>query len=460
MNDYNETEINLIDLFFYLLQHWRSLLLTIIVGTVLGLGIWAYRNYELAQEANIYKTADEITEQLMVDESLIPDMEVAYQYRTLYDKQLTYNQNSLIMQLDPNNVYQGKLQYYIAAGDDTNIISEQFRNIINNDLAVEIADITGYEQELQYILETIECSIDSKGSIKLDDEEIIYNSGSNQTLVTFTVNAGTAEICTSIIDLIEEKANDQLTQCQGIFGSFNAGLIDKQVILTINTDYQTLQKSNTDALNSYNNTFKTLEKNFTGDALEYYQITYLQKDDLRMIQENIYDEKENLVKWLIIGIFVTGICWGIYFVIKYLLDKNIKTVDDIKSRYNLPIIALLENKQQLKGLDGIIANNRRKANGLADKASSVKELIENNTLICIEGNDESLEATYFMIKNPKINIFKINNLYQNIDYIENNAIKEIIFMIKLNETKLDEIEKDINICKLKQLTIKGFIVIA
>ncbi|MCI5773506.1 MAG: hypothetical protein MR210_02985 [Erysipelotrichaceae bacterium] len=127
-NNYNtyDTEINLIDLFYYLLKQMKSFIIALIIGALLGTGIFVYRN-----NANVTKMVSMQNNNTIlnvdIDDKLIPDMEVAAQYRGLYEKQLEYNNNSLLMKINPNNVYQGKLQYYINAENNTFLISNLYK---------------------------------------------------------------------------------------------------------------------------------------------------------------------------------------------------------------------------------------------------------------------------------------------------------------------------------------------
>ena len=81
-------------------------------------------------------------------------MDIAYQYHQLYNKQLEYNQKSIIMQLDPNAVYAGELKYYISAGNNTGLLSVLYQNILNDEEALEeLKEASGFKCDTQYIKE-------------------------------------------------------------------------------------------------------------------------------------------------------------------------------------------------------------------------------------------------------------------------------------------------------------------
>lgn len=117
-NGYNvyedEMEIDLIDLMFYLMRQWKTLILAVLVGALVGGGIYMMKKASFDQaEASSEEEEDEeeSLEDYVVDPDVKANMELAYQYRQLYLKQLEYNQKSVVMQLDPNAVYTGELRY-------------------------------------------------------------------------------------------------------------------------------------------------------------------------------------------------------------------------------------------------------------------------------------------------------------------------------------------------------------
>ena len=95
-NNYeDEMEIDLIDMMFYLLKKWRGLLLAVLIGAIVGAGLYVVKNRqqqaEQAQKASELLQADEDEEFDESDYKISKDsraaMEIAYQYRQLYNKQ-------------------------------------------------------------------------------------------------------------------------------------------------------------------------------------------------------------------------------------------------------------------------------------------------------------------------------------------------------------------------------------
>ena len=100
-SDYNEDmEIDLLDMVFYLMKKWRGLLLALVIGAVMGVGLYIVKNHQQqteqeAKAAELLKS-DESEEFDEKDYKISKDtkvyMDIAYQYHQLYNKQLEYNQ--------------------------------------------------------------------------------------------------------------------------------------------------------------------------------------------------------------------------------------------------------------------------------------------------------------------------------------------------------------------------------
>ena len=125
----DEMEINLIDLMFYLLRQWRTLLIVLVIGALAGGGIHMIKRSQALTPASEESEKIDYTD-YEVEPEVRSNMEVACEYRALYDKQLEYNENSLVMKMDPIKVYYGELKYYLAAGDNTRLVSEMYTSIL------------------------------------------------------------------------------------------------------------------------------------------------------------------------------------------------------------------------------------------------------------------------------------------------------------------------------------------
>ena len=226
-NDYNmyedEMEIDLIDLMFYLMRQWKTLIVAIVIGALVGGGIYVVKKRSYDQSAMPVQETEEEKEALddyVVDPDVKANMELAYQYRQLYWKQLEYNQKSVIMQLDPNAVYTGELKYYMTAGDDTGLISILYQNILGNkDLLTELQEVSQLDCSPSYIQELIGCSVNTEKDSQININNVVSNTSESavpvekNSVITYTVVSINEASCEQMLQIIREKVEELNLEC-------------------------------------------------------------------------------------------------------------------------------------------------------------------------------------------------------------------------------------------------------
>ena len=343
-------EIDLIDLIFDLMRHWRSLIVAILIGAVLGGGIYVVKKIE-AQKAVVQieeGEGSELPEDYEVNPDVEANMELAYQYRQLYFRQLEYNQKSIVMQLNPNAVYNGELKYYVSAGYDTGLISILYQNILSDqNLLAELQEASQLDCEPSYIKELIGCSVSNENDASVNINNMMDAAEESAAFVTknaaitYSVVSTSEESCEQMLKIIREKVAELDAECrEKDYETYRALEVNDAVRLVTNNDYLNRQKANIDQLNTYLTSVQRLEGAFEEDDLIYYNETYLARE-YEMEDENsellgAADAADSIasvnpVKWLVIGVFLMCVCWGGYFMLKYLLDKHIKTSDEGKN---------------------------------------------------------------------------------------------------------------------------------
>lgn len=485
-----DMEINLIDLMYYLLKQWRTLIAAILIGAILGGGIYVVKKNSadkaaaaLEAEMEDAKTSvedgqsvTELKENYQISEDVETNMELAYQYRQLYRKQLEYNQNSPIMQMNPSAVYSGELEYYISAGYDTGVIAILYQNILNgNDILEELKAAAELDYKEQYIRELIGCSVSRENDSIINvnnGESLIYKNA----IVTFTVNAATEEKCEVMLRLIREKVAAIDQECRESYENYNMVAVSDSVNLVSSSDYLSRQKSNIDQLNSYRNTMTTLENSFTEDELVYYNKVYLSRDyvieeeegnaDAVVTDAMVQAEQISPVNWLVLGIFLMCIVWGGMYFVKYLFDKRIKTPDEIRSRYRLPIIGYVKTEAgDSKGLDGWLDRMRCKSWGTGDSTENIGNMINAmdmpGLLFCMESGGSKLEMIVNEICGYSRNLKKSGALHQNGNLVA--KMKEcdgVILAVEIGDTVYTDIEREMEICRMQGVVVKGVVVIS
>ena len=485
----DEAEINLIDLIFYLLKQWKMLIVAVLVGVVIGGGIYMVKRISAAQAAaelsaqmeeakttvEDEQTVAELRETYQISEDVETNMELAYQYRQLYRKQLEYNQNSPIMQMNPSSVYSGELEYYVSAGYDTGVVALLYQNILNGSgILEELKDAADLDYQAQYIRELIGCSVsrENDSTINVNNgESLVYKNAT----VTFTVNAASEENCEQMLQLIRDKVEELNQECLENYEDYEMTPVNDSINLVASSDYLNRQKSNTDQLNTYRNTMTNLESAFTEDELIYYNRVYLSRDyeleedpeeAAAAAETTVEAEPVSLVRWLVIGIFLMCVVWGGFYLVKYLLDKKIKTPDEIRDRYHLPLIGYVKTETNTKkGLDGWLDRMRTRSWGAGDTPENIGNMIiamdQQSMILCVEGSGERLETAADEICSYAKCLKRSEALNKNGDLVaEAKESDGIILAVEIGSTSYTEIERELEISRMQNVAVKGVVVVS
>ena len=170
----DEVEIDLIDFLFYLMRRWKSLVAMVLLGAVLGGAFYMVKSSKTTEEM--------IEEEYQPEVSTEENMKLAAQYRRLYEQQMDYNQHSIVMQMNPNQVYEGTLTYYLAAGEQTELLSQLYMNLIDDQTVLaEVKAAAGLDCDDQYIRELLSSSVAQKDTG--DDTDLSGNVVNNLQVV-------------------------------------------------------------------------------------------------------------------------------------------------------------------------------------------------------------------------------------------------------------------------------------
>lgn len=480
-NNYeDDMEIDLVDLLFYLLKKWRSLIVAIVIGAILGAGLYVVKNHQqqaeqAAQEAELLKNdEDEAFDEkdYNISKDTKVNMDIAYQYRQLYNKQLEYNQKSIIMQLDPNEVYAGVLEYYISAGNNTGLLSELYQNILNDDdILEELKDASGFKCETPYIKELI-------SSYVSDDNAAFINVNSNvenvekHSFVTYRVVSTNQKSCEKMLQVLRERVEALQAEYEETYGAYGASEVSSAISQVTDTTYLNAQRDNVDRLSNYLATMKNAESAFSDDEKTYYTNKYLAKeyvdsDNSEEAKAVLLEEAEPVskVKWLAIGVILLVMIWGGYYVIRYLLDSRVKTVSELQNTYHLPIIGTVQTgTSNSKGLDKMLdhlhQNTKQKPDTLEYVIQAINTMKVGELVLC--GDTEIPEVKKLMEKlSDSCEHMKIGDfISKNIESLEHaKAAGNEILVVRIDKNRRKEIEKEIESCRLQKISMVGVVVV-
>lgn len=483
----DDVEIDLIDLMFYLLKRWRGLIIAIVLGLVLGLGIYLVKDHqqkaELAAQTAAVESADETEEfdesKYDISDDVEANMELAYQYRQLYRKQMEYNQKSIIMQLDPNAVYTGELKYYLSAGYDTGLVSVLYQSILSDkDLLTELQEASELDCEVPYIKELIDSGVSKENDADININNLVSDitnsvaSVTKNAFVSYKVVSTSEKSCEKMIQVIREKVQELDAQCQETYVGYSAVEVADAVRKVTDNSYLNQQKSNIDQLSTYLSNVQKLENALTDEEKEYYSRKYLARE---YVAEN--DEEEKIpvstvetepvskVKWIFIGIILGIFIWGIIECCRYLFDGSVKTSAEVQRLTHLPVIGCYQNRITGKrGIDLVIARLQSKVIGRGDSLAYIGSLVDamdqGNCLISSQSAFSETRQIAGRLREccSEMQIGEYSSGSVNSLNIARNAGKEII-VVSTGKTRRSDLERELEVCSMQNIKISGLIVV-
>ena len=463
--DMDEMEIDLIDFLFYLLRRWKSLVAMILLGAILGSAFYVVKTT---------KSSNAAVEDYQPDANTEANMKLAAQYRKLYDQQMDYNEHSIVMQMDPNQVYEGTLTYYLAAGEQTERLAQLFTDIVNDPAVLEeLKEAAGLDCKDQYVKELVSSTMSQKNvnessvSGNLDNnvvdqmQVVVPTDDISNTVIIYQVTYLNQETCEKMVMVLQNEVESAAQKYVDSYGEYEFDQLQNVVAATVDEKYLEKQKSSAVLMDSYLTKLATLEDTFNNMDMNYYQVKYLATEnmDIKEFQKNNDGiSVKDLIKWLVIGTSGFVVIWGIYYFFKYLIDTSIKTLDEVKLM-KLPIISYLGNDNTRSTF---LTRMEKKKNGCYNTidytAMSIKMLPEESILFSIDFEPENWLVEELQKKTTKMKLVK--SIQFDVETLEQAKNTDgIIFTIRLRKTLRKELQRELEVCKMQNIKVLGVVVL-
>ena len=285
----DEMEIDLIDFLFYLLRRWKSLVAMILLGAILGSAFYVVKTT---------KAANAVVEDYQPDANTEANMKLAAQYRKLYDQQMDYNEHSIVMQMDPNQEDEGTLTYYLAAGEQTERLTQLFTDIVNDPAVLEeLKEAAGLDCKDQYVKELVSSTMSQKNvnessvvSGNLDNnvvnqmQAVVPTDDISNTVITYQVAYLNQETCEKMVMVLQKTVESAAQTYVDTYGEYELEQLQNVVAVTVDEKYLEKQKSSATLMDSYLTKLVTLENTFSDMGKAYYQSEYLTAEDVDVEQ--------------------------------------------------------------------------------------------------------------------------------------------------------------------------------
>lgn len=463
--NYNESKIiNILDLFFAILQRWRLLIICLIIGAVL-LGIfgwWKSGTSSNSQIEEFYK----INESLSADRKAVLNNYVSRTNRIneAIEEQRIYNSSSALMQLDPNNIDICEMIFNIKSdgeeSSDKAAIAKTYAAILNSEnLGEKIFESIGRNNSLT----------NYTGIVNIED-------GDGLLVVKTYLPAGSD--CSKAEDII-------IKNIDGLKSDVISKIGDHSIELVTKSDYNAAVKEVLDqqdnALNRIQN-LKDERREITDSLSDKYEKTYYYV----VLENNVLEGGEIItvsggrhisIKFIFIGAILGVIVGAACIALKYIYSGTVKGKKDIEDNFNIQVLGNYDlgndfNKKRNTKLDKWLKLKRTKEilpeSEMTDliaaklKLEADKDLSRNVCIVIDRNVSADMSVMESIIKkvgdNPKVTIVK--DILRESNEMENlSGIDGAVLVAQVNKSRFDDLKKENILCSSYQIKVLGSIVL-
>ncbi len=446
MNDnYQDEEINLKDMFFYVLRQLKAL---VISGIVVGIILCVFMGFKG------YKKQIGLNEYAVLKESEYEDFEQTKKRlnAAINDRRIdfqNYMNNSSFLSLNPYDTYQATATYYIST-DYEILLESQVQNFDYTN-----AVLSTYVDLLK------DSNVVNEISKKYDIEnfEEFINIYTYNHILSINVYNSDELVAKNILQDLEDNIPSIKKQIESTIGDNEISLLNVSTLKGSQSGLISLQNDKTQYLSALLEKLNTLQTN----------LTKLEDPSLNAspVKKGIKSGIKGGVLGFIVGFFMLVVLYGIKFAIK----DTVYSADELKDRTKLRVIGTIANNEEktTKLLRWI--NKKENRVDCNDNERNYR-VIASNIKICLGNKDKILISNNVSKEKENELVNKLHILLPNIQIINKGNIlnspeaidaltecNNVILLAECNETKYKSLLEEKELLTNLDKNIMGCVVI-
>lgn len=439
----DEKTLDLKQMFYYVLKRWKQIFLFLLIGMMLGCGFSLMTGQ---------KTLDDFS----ADDIEKLNMEKILQYnrvQELYELQLEKNEESIVLQMDPNQVYRTHRSYYLTLPiDHVNLISERFDTILSDGAVLdELIAAGGFECEQRIVKELVDLSFSMVHSSTIWSQ---LGLGAQYAKLSISALAANEETGEALLSVLDKHVVALLDTLKNQYSQFSYEALDESHQSGYDNSVRSTQESAVNALKEYENEIIALEKDLNDNDMLFYTWTYHP-------EEIEFSPIKQMIKFAIL--FGAALCFmacGCY-VILFLLDDHIKTAHEVID-YGLYTIACLQTTENRKQdfIDKLFGNGKLPDNSKEYLLNALKALCTGKTVLCGDSQDAKAVEVMNWLASQMNDLCVTDMLAKDEEgLITAKESEGAILFIRLWKTTAFELKRELYVMKQIDKPVKGVVVL-
>lgn len=355
-----DRKLNILDMIFEVVLKWRSIILTAVILAILAAG---FSYYSSVKQGEILNSATTETVDLSESNELM-----ILRYADLYELYLNekdYSEKAPFMNLDPNNHYEGRIQYYIQVGEEVPevtqnaIVAAYEQALCSETFYKKIDDVIEGEKSKGYYGEIIDYRKNLEKAVcgEHSYEQIEFVDG----MLVVAVRDNDEELCKAIYDVVLTEINnakkviDQKVQSHTLIDLSSGVMVKANELLLM------WQKSQRDKVINYNAALVALENQLTEAEVAYAKtlvpsVESEEEEQAEATQTVVTDYTPCVSKKLtVLGFLAGGFLGVLFYAFLYLINGCLRMNDDFFESQEIRVLGYLsEEKKSKKKLFGFV----------------------------------------------------------------------------------------------------------
>lgn len=353
------------------------------------------------------------------------------------DKQIEslqeYIDNSIYMQIDPNNIQTVSVQYGLKTSNNVGNILNSFITYINDGGLKEELSEADEDLKVKYWRDVVSC----------------YQSGNNFFIVVINNDMDKAK---RIMSIIKERVMSYVPKVQSLQGDFSLEELKTSEYVKMDAGVVNAQNSNRNNLKSYMSNRADLANKLV--SFQNNKKSYIEKNEPDNLKAADTNTKVLMVAYVLLGILFGAVIAFVIVALKYILGDTLWTANDIKeSDLNLlgTYSALNQYKPDLERSKMDVEALAKTKN--ADKVFFYVMSDDEVSKKVAKDYEESLKASGIAVETG-------SNISESAEELKKMiACGSCIFIAEVGKTTYRQLEQQTRLCERFKTAVLGCVVV-
>ncbi len=487
-----EKEINLLDMIFVMLSHWRSVLIAMVIGAILLGGMSYVKSYQAIQNTQQLEEKETVQDETVTEEKLAElqsTLDDSQQIAVLtaiddereYSFKKKYFEESIYMQMDAYNIAQREVVYDIqpGKGEKAQYLGTIYQDVVNGiGLYDWVEQHTGIE--MAYSSELISIKISS--STPFTNGETSGSFG-NDSLKISVIQADD-DLCKELADTVKSYVEQQSENLVTKIGEHKLCLLSEASGRVMSTSVMNQQIEYRNALYALQSAIIAEKTAFTDEQKQYYNILTNEEELEDTDTEQEIEEASPLVaakpqiskKYILLGAILFAFVYVAVLFMGYIFNSKLRINDEFQALYGVPQIGVVvkDTKKKLfldKWIDNLRHYGKRKftaEQSMELAFAAVKIAVVKNGLSSIgllgcnlgAGADKICNELKAALEKEGIAVTVLNNVIYDAEAMEQiDTLKGAVLVEKVDSTLYNEITSELELLKRQEIPVLGGIIV-